>query len=39
MIVKTLKVFSQNVCKNKFLIDTLLDNNKEFDILFIQKLP
>ena len=37
MILKTLKIFSQNVFKNKLLTDTLLENNKEFYILFIQK--
>jgi len=38
MILKTLKIFSQNVCKNKLLIDTLLENNKEFENFFIQEL-
>ena len=39
MIFKILNIFSQNVCKNRLLIDILLENNKEFDIIFIQKLP
>jgi len=34
-----LKIFSQNACKNKLLIDILLENNKEFDIIFIQESP
>jgi len=37
MILKTLKIFSQNVCKNRLLTDTILENNKDFDILFIQE--
>ena len=32
------KIFSQNVCKNRLLTDTILENNKYFDILFIQEL-
>jgi len=38
MIVKNLKVFLQNVQKNKLLTDTLLETNNNFDILFIQEL-
>ena len=38
MILKSLSFFSQNVHKNKLLTDTILENNKNFDILFIQKL-
>ena len=30
--------FLQNICKNKLLTDTILENNKTFDILFIQEL-
>ena len=37
MILKTLKVFSQNIHKNRLLTDTLLGNNKEFDIFLIQE--
>ena len=37
MNLKTLKIFSQNVQKNKLLTDTILENNKNFDILFIQE--
>ena len=32
MIVKNLKVFSQNVWKNRLLTDTILETNKNFDI-------
>ena len=39
MIIKNLKNFSQNVQKNKFLTDTLLEINKDFDIILIQELP
>ena len=37
MIVKDLKVFSQNVQKNNFLINTILKVNYNFDIIFIQE--
>ena len=37
MILKFLKIFSQNVCKNRLLTDTLLENYKNFNILFIQE--
>jgi len=36
MIFKFSKIFSQNVYKNR-LINTILENNKNFDILFIQE--
>jgi len=39
MILKSLKIFSQNFHKNKLLTDTLLENNKNFNILFIQEPP
>jgi len=35
MIVKNLKVFSQNIKKNRLLTDMILETNKDFDILFI----
>ena len=38
MILKELKVFSQNVQKNNFLINTVLEFNQNFDIIFIQEL-
>jgi len=37
MIIKYLKLFLQNVYKNKLLTDTILENNENFDILFIQE--
>jgi len=37
MILKNLRVFSQNVWKNKSLTNTLLKMNKDFDIIFIRK--
>ena len=37
MIVKNLRIFSQNIQKNKLLTDTLLEINKDFDIILIQE--
>ena len=37
MIIKSLKIPSQNVHKNRLFINTILGNNKNFNILFIQK--
>jgi len=37
MILKNLKVFSQNIQKNNFLINTVLEVNQDFDIIFIQE--
>jgi len=37
MISKDLKIFSQNVWKNNFLINTILEVNQNFDIIFIQE--
>ena len=37
MILKDLKIFSQNIQKNNFLINTILGVNHNFDIIFIQK--
>jgi len=39
IIIKNLKVFSQNIHKNHLFINIILENQKEFDILFIQELP
>ena len=39
MIVKNLKVFSQNVCKNSVIINTILETQNQFDIILIQELP
>jgi len=37
MILKSLSIFLQNLCKNKLFTNTILENNKIFDILFIQE--
>jgi len=37
MILKNLKIFSQNVQKNNFLINTVLEVNQSFNIIFIQE--
>ena len=39
MIVKNLKILSQNVCKNSLIINTLLEIQNQFDIIFIQEPP
>ena len=40
MIKETLKIFSQNVRKNKTLMNTILENNKNnMNIIFIQEPP
>jgi len=39
MIVQNLKVFSQNVWKNSLIINTILETQSQFDIIFIQELP
>ena len=39
MILKNLYLFLQNVCKNRILTNIILENEKEFNILFIQELP
>ena len=38
MILKDLKIFSQNIWKNNFIINTILEVNNNFNIIFIQKL-
>jgi len=37
MIIKSLKIFSQNVQKNKALMDVILEKENFFDILLIQE--
>ena len=37
MIVKNLKIFSQNIRKNSVIINTILETQNQFDILFIQE--
>jgi len=39
MIVKNLKIFLQNVCKNSLLVNTLLETLVYFDIILIQESP
>jgi len=39
MIIENLKVFSQNVQKNKALTNLILKTNKDFNIIFIQEPP
>ena len=38
MILKDLKVFSQNIWKNNFIINSILEINYDFDIILIQEL-
>ena len=38
MIIKNIKIFSQNVQKNNLIVNTILETYFEFDILFIQEL-
>jgi len=39
MIVKNIKILSQNVCKNSLIINTLLETQIQFDIILIQEPP
>ena len=39
MIVKNLKILSQNVCKNSLIVNTLSETQNQFDIIFIQESP
>jgi len=39
MILKSLKIFLQNVHKNYLFTDLILENNKNIDIVFIQEPP
>ena len=40
MIKETLKIFSQNIRKNKTLINIILENNKNtMDVILIQEPP
>ena len=39
MIVRNLKIFSQNVCKNLLIINTILKTQHHFNIILIQELP
>jgi len=39
MICNYLKVFSQNIKKNSLIVNTILETQTDFDIIFIQELP
>ena len=39
MIIRNLKVFSQNICKNSIITNTILKTYFHFNILLIQELP
>ena len=39
MIVKNIKILSQNVCKNLLIVNTLLETQTHFDIILIQEPP
>jgi len=39
IIIKSVKLFLQNVCKNRVLTNTILETNRNFNIIFIQELP
>jgi len=39
MIVRNLKIFSQNVRKNSLIINTILETHNHFDIILIQEPP
>lgn len=38
MILKEIHIFSQNIHKNNFIINTILKTQSAFDIIFIQEL-
>ena len=38
MIIKNLKIFLQNICKNSLIVNTLLETLNHFDIILIQEL-
>ena len=38
MIVKNIKVFSQNMWKNNLIVNTILEIQFNFDVVFIQEL-
>jgi len=39
MIVHNLRIFSQNVCKNSLILNTILETQNHFDIILIQEPP
>ena len=38
MTLEDICIFSQNICKNNFIINTILETHSSFDIIFIQEL-
>jgi len=38
MIIKDIKIFSQNMWKNNLIVNTILETQYSFDIIFIQEL-
>jgi len=38
MIVNKFRIFSQNVCKNSLILNTILETQNHFDIILIQEL-
>ena len=36
---RCVKIFSQNIHKNNFIINTILETHNSYDIIFIQELP
>ena len=39
MIIQDLKIFLQNIQKNSFIVNTILETQIQFDIIFIQEPP
>ena len=39
MIIRDLRIFSQNIQKNSFIVNTILETQIQFDIIFIQEPP
>ena len=39
MIYNNLKIFSQNICKNTLVVNTILETHFYFNIILIQKPP
>ena len=39
MIYDNLRIFSQNVQKNSLIVNTILETQSQFDIIFIQEPP
>jgi len=39
MIVWNLRIFSQNICKNSLVVNTILETQNQFDIILIQEPP